>query len=261
MGTPDSEKTESKALVVCQVAGLSHGLGRESPAVDFGGEEGSFHMKKYLLLLGVALCVARAPTAQAMVMFNYDYTFSGTFPAGEAPWLTATFENLQTDYVRLTMSTAGLRGNEFVSGWYFNLDPYVTPLSISRSPLDPDPADANPFLLSPPAGLHAYKAGGDGYYDIVFVFPTSSGPQRFSAGETVIVDFEAEGLTEDYFQSLSFPGGHSKSGPFLSAAHVQGIGEYSGWVAPASPVPEPSTLLLLASGLVSLPFIRRRFHK
>ncbi len=216
-------------------------------------------MKRYLLLLGVALCLARAPTAEAMVMFNYDSTFSGTFPAGAPPWLTATFETLQPDSVRLTMRAAGLSGTEFVSGWYFNLDPYLTPLDIGLSPLDP--GEANPLLLSPPAGLNAYKADGDGYYDIVFVFPTSAGPERFSAGETVIVDFEATGLTEDYFRSLSAPGGDSHSGPFLSAAHVQGIGADSGWVAPASPVPEPSTLLLLTAGGVALPFIRRRLPK
>jgi hypothetical protein len=111
-----------------------------------------------------------------------------------------------------------------------------------------------------PTGLTGYKAGGDGYYDIVIVFPTSR-LKRFSAGETVIVDFLATGLTEDYFRSLSSPGGDSQAGPFLSAAHVQGIGEYSGWVAPSSPVPEPSTLLLLASGVVSLPLLRRRLHR
>ena len=262
-GTVDGAKNASEVPVACPVVGRSKALGRESAAADSNGEEVVCPVKKYLLVLfAVGLGFARAPAAQATVTFNYDYTFSGTSPAGTAPWLTATFENLpQTDYVRLTMRTAGLVEAEFVSGWYFNLDPYVTPVHMSLAPTNPVPPDATPFLLSPPTGLNAYKAGGDGYYDIKFVFPTAFGPQRFSAGETVIVDFHAAGLTEDYFRSLSAPGGDSEFGPFLSAAHVQGIGESSGWVAPASPVPEPSTLLLLASGLVSLPFLRRRLRQ
>lgn len=219
-------------------------------------------MKKCLLLLAVLLCVARPPTAQALptpvtVDYNYMYTYSGTAPIGPAPWLTATFTDVAPNTVNLVLSTAGLTGTEFVSSWYFNVDPYVAGLTVTQ--IGGSPASSVPSLLKAPTGLNTFKAGSDGFYDLRLVFPTANGADRFGADETATLTIVGTGLTANSFLGWSDPGG--PLGPFQSAAHVQGIGEYSGWVTPTQPVPEPSTVLLLASGLVSLPFLRRRFRK
>ncbi|MCI0749539.1 MAG: hypothetical protein L0Y32_03185, partial [Nevskiales bacterium] len=96
---------------------------------------------------------------------------------------------------------------------------------------------------------NAFKADGDGKYDIVVDYPNGSG---FDANMASVYDITGiSTLTADSFYYLSFPsGGH---GPFLSAAHVQntGDGDGSGWVAPVV-VPVPAAAWLLLSGLGSL---------
>src|SRR5688500_8097342 len=83
---------------------------------------------KSLLLASSFLAAAflAAPSHAAVVTYNLDVEFSGaTAPSGPAPWATASFDDSYggPNTVRLTMTTGGLTGSEFLSGWYFNLDP------------------------------------------------------------------------------------------------------------------------------------------
>lgn len=102
-------------------------------------------------------------------------------------------------------------------------------------------------------GVNAFKADGDGKFDIQLVFATSGGAapsaDRFEGGESV--SYAVTGipaLTAQSFNALSAPGGGQ--GAYVMAAHVQGIGadgSLSGWVAPA-PLPEPSMMSLIVLG-------------
>ena len=112
-------------------------------------------------------------------------------------------------------------------------------------------------------GSDAFKADGDGFYDLQVTFPSSGGshgPERFAPGETVVFTVSATGITPESFLAFSAPGGGA--GPFRVAAHVISIdsqGGQSGWIS--DPVPEPATLLLLASGLVGFAaHLRKRKH-
>jgi hypothetical protein len=184
--------------------------------------------------------------ASAQVTFNLDQEFSGgQAPAGPPPWLTATFTQNGANHVTLTLSAAGLTNSENASEWDFNVtDAFVGNL-IFGSEIKSGTFDT-PTISQ---GLNAFKADGDGDYDISFGFTTGGVANKvFGAGETDTWDISATGLTANDFNQLSAPdGGH---GPFFTAAHVQnttGAGSGgSGWISPS--VPEPSATLLVPLG-------------
>jgi hypothetical protein len=210
----------------------------------------------------VMLGASAVPASAALVTFNYNIEFSGaTAPEGAGPWLTAVFNDdvdnngVLDSTVRLTMSGSGLTDAEFVSSWYFNLNPSYNPAVLTFAAVDV--SDVSSWSVS--KGANAYKAAGDGKYDFRFNLPTGGGQSgRFKTGDSLVFKIGGiGGLTALDFSYLSHPdGGH---GPFLSAAHVQGIGKYntnSGWIAPTSggggvtEVPEPASLFLVGTGLV-----------
>lgn len=155
--------------------------------------------------------------------------------------------------VKLTLSNLNLTGGEFITEWDFNLDPALDPSKLKFSPPTKSGTFADPSIT---AKVDNFKADGDGLYDIEFAFATKAG-DRFGAGESLEVTITGiASLTASSFNFVSTPdGGH---GPFVTAAHVQGIADTgdgtSGWVT----VPEPSTLALGALGAISLSLFAAR---
>lgn len=113
-------------------------------------------------------------------------------------------------------------------------------------------------------GSDAFKADGDGFFDILLSFPVAAA-DRLNPGETITFSMTATGLTSDSFLvfSCSACPGAGGNGPFRIAAHVQGTASSGGgsvWIA--EEVPEPTSMLLLGSGLLGIAAsIRKRFHK
>jgi len=238
----------------------------------------------FAALVSLAAAVSQAET----VTFNLDHEFSAIGdpgstalpPAGRPPWLTATFEDVGVNSVRLTMQAANLTGAEHVKVWCFNFaqDAAVDSLNFAH--------DSGVAASRVQTEQDGFKADGDGYYDITFKFPNRSNA-RFGESDTSVYSITGTGITAESFHQLSTLAADSRKGPFTTAAHVGGIsldydtsmdgGSYgplesgvdccfpastgSGWVAP-SHAPEPSTFVgLLSMGIIGLVAYTRRRRK
>jgi hypothetical protein len=223
----------------------------------------------YTALIAV-ICVCFASPVQAgMITMDMDlsYTFSGTPPTSTVlPWLTAQFEDGLSGSVIITLTATHLTGDEFVGGlaqngnvnkgWYLNLDPNLDPGLLSFGSPVKTGSFADPAIV---AGANAYKADGDGNYDILVGFPEWDGAAtRFGAGESYqfTVTSSQGSLTADSFAFRSNP----VATGYYTAAHVQGIctGTGSGWIAATTVVPEPTSLVLMVMGIAGMLLYWRR---
>ncbi len=206
----------------------------------------------------VVISSALTMQASALVyIYELDTEFSGgTEPAGPSPWISATFEDIDANTVKLTLNNFNLVGSEFVGGWYFNFNDSLDVNNLNFNRIG-GTAIKDPSIST---GLNSFKADGDGYFDILFDFPNKK-KDRFIAQDTLVYEISnSNPISGLDFAFESAPGGGN--GSWYSAAHVQSIsGDFSGWIGagPAVAVPEPSTYLMLGTLLgIVLIFARRR---
>jgi hypothetical protein len=216
-----------------------------------------FHLKIMNTLSKHALGALLA----AGISYNANATFSLTlhneFSGGTQP-----LGNVQLDFTTIAAGTVDLKITSLLSG-----TEALTQLNLN---LDPGPPALDPTQLSfalqsstgtfgaigISTGVNAFKADGDGLYDIEFDLP----PPGTVFDQTDTVTYRITGiasLTENSFNFLSAPdGGH---GPFVAAAHIQRIGpnDGSGWIAPGVP-DGGTTIMLLGGAFACLGAFRRR---
>lgn len=216
-----------------------------------------------ILFFSIAFFAGSARSETVRFPLDLQYTDGGRDPASSSlPWITATFEDSASDLntVRLTMAADNLTASEYISQWYFNFDPALDVSRLSFTAYDISSIPTFDISNDIVTGADSYKAGGDGYFDIMIDLPTSNakgGDRRFINSEEVILDFTYDSpITASSFNFIS-NGGQ----PFHTAAHVQSIGpnDDSGWIANTTVVPEPVSVSLFIAGGATLGF--RRFRK
>lgn len=225
-------------------------------------------------LAGVsAVVLAGALSASAdTVTYNFGSVSSGGTPSGTAPWVQATFTDagMPANTVQLTLNGANLSGSEFVSCWYFNLDPSLNAAALTFTATGSTGSFTIPTVQT---GTDAFKAGPDGKFDVLLGFSTAGdSSSRFTSGDSLTFDISGiTGLTANDFDTLSTCAGGS--GLYSSAVHIQSIdGGDSAWVNPISTlvqndsvdrqVPDHSTTVaLLGASLLVIEGMRRKMRR
>lgn len=197
------------------------------------------------------------------VTLAYTDSFNPVPPDGPAPYAQAIFDDGGgAGTVRLTLNVAPTVGTADVIGVYFSLDPALDPTLLSFTRIGGDgPAATDTEILT---GIDAFRAGPDGYYDILFDFPPAPGGDlaRFNAGESLVYEISMPGLTANSFNFLGTAGpGAGNPGPYSSVARFQQGGTFvgAGTIQPA--VPLPAVVWLFGSGLLGLTGIALRKTK
>ncbi len=215
-------------------------------------------MKRVLAFVPlILLALSPVPAAATSITFDLDFEFSGgTTPSGVP---SVTIDDFGGSGVVQVSITSNLSGTEFIDDLYLNFSGNPNLLS----PTFVSGVQANNVLF----GSNAFKADGDGFYDILLDYPPPGSP-KFGAGATSVYLFTLAGITANDFNLESLCSQGCGNGSFFAAAHVQSIGPNgsgSGWVGSQGSIqliPEPASLLLMGSGLFAATArVRRRLRK
>ena len=224
-------------------------------------------MQKFSKLVVTLAFAVTSQVSHADLTFNLGTVINGSMPSGSGPWLTATFHDVSSGDVTLTL-TDHMGSNQFITDVVFNSIVNPTTLTFTRT-------DSTPTVPSSTVTEHSARdLTGDsslkaGLFDIDISFGTSGGTSKqFNSGNgSVVFDIKGTGLTSSSFNMLSLNGGPGFLGTdYLMAAKVQGIpvsgstSTTSGSIGYTSvtAVPEPEVYAMMGAGLLLMGFVAHR---
>jgi hypothetical protein len=242
------------------------------PRPDIGRAQASYAHIAYSTMVALVFAAAStalgpSPARATVISFGANMEFSGGQAPGSAttPWVVVSFDDHGgTGSVDLTLTAPHLTASENVVELDLNIVPGLSgDLPLAFSGLVKTGSFDTPTIAQ---GEDAFKADGDGFYDIRLSFTVGGNTSKtFTNGDSLKYTLSGAGLTAASFDTLSTPaGGH---GPFLFAAHSQnttGAGSGgSGWITgpKINAIPEPSTVTLAVLGgigLLGVTLMRRR---
>jgi hypothetical protein len=202
----------------------------------------------------LALTCAVSSAQAAVIQIDINILLQGTAVAGDSTVATLRFEDTAANTVRLTVSSSLNDLDEFISDISFNVLG-INPATIGTSFVAG--SQVGSFNLPTlTGGVNNQNPAGPGAdFDYLYEFTVGGGPGgglRFDQSDSFQYDFTGAGL-----DALDFLAANSQG--YFAYAHVQGIGlnadNSSAYIArdPGNPpvVPEPTSLLLLATGLIA----------
>jgi hypothetical protein len=204
-----------------------------------------------LSLLGVLsiLWLAVAASPAAALVLSLDVFFSGPPTTAVAPFGTVAINPIAggMEFVLTNLTPGTLSGGSSkMDGVYLNYK--------GSQALTPQAAPPGTTLGY---ATNAYKADGDGWYDILFEY-AGNGYLPTNSSVTFSILGDSDALN---FVDFSLPGGNN--GVYLAASHIQsttpnGDSFWAGANEVVRPVPEPAGLLLFGAGAAVMGAMRSR---
>lgn len=206
-------------------------------------------------ITGLLLAGAALPANAVLFSFSHEFSASGFNCAnGACATLSVLQDGADVDF----LLTASLAPGEFITGLYGNRDPFVAHTAAEFASRAGTGANA---VLSLTSSLNGLKADGDGFFDYVWDFATSSSSPRLDGTDTFSWTFFNTSL-DDVVDAVSVNGSDGKTG-FAFALRLQGLGagnQGSGWFdsTTTQQVSEPATAALFGLALLAMGFPQRR---
>jgi hypothetical protein len=207
------------------------------------------------LLLGAFGVSARADS----ITYVMDNVYSGSGTPSGAPKVTID-DGGTSGSVKFTFDATGLDSPfEKIDKWYFNTAFNIAGGTVTGFTNLSGFVSFPSFPYSFNNTTGSFKAGGDGYFDLIVNF-ANSGSGTFKDDEIFSFHVNKPGITASTFDAWSIPSGSGK-GPFQSAVHLQGVGpcgDESVWLSATvrSPVSEPALALLGLVAVAAVVFYR-----